>query len=292
MQKWKRWLGIGILGAAIMTALAFALRSPPVPVDMGRVTKGELIVSIDDEGETRVREKYVVSAPLGGRLLRITQDAGDPVEAGETVLARIQPSEPTFLDVRSQSEAQARLKAAQASLDLALADLEKMKAERDFAQSELRRIEELAKSQTVSEASADRARMQFSAARAAVASAQAAVDVAEHQVESARASLISPQGNTQGRVDARCCVVDVRSPITGRVLRLLEESEAIVTAGTPLVEVGNPNDLEIVVDLLSSDAVKVRHGATAFITDWGGVTMICQPLCVVSNLLALSKYPL
>lgn len=270
MQKWKRWLGIGILGAAIITALVFALRSPPVPVDMGRVTKGELIVTIDDEGETRVREKYVVSAPLGGRLLRITQDAGDPVEAGETVLARIQPSEPTFLDVRSQSEAQARLKAAQASLDLAFADLEKMKAERDFAQSELRRIEELAKSQTVSEASADRARMQFSAARAAVASAQAAVDVAEHQVESARASLISPQGNIQGSVDARCCVVDVRSPITGRVLRLLEESEAIVTAGTPLVEVGNPNDLEIVVDLLSSDAVKVQPGASAFITDWGG----------------------
>lgn len=269
-QNIRQWISLTILGVVILSALFLALRQPPLAVDLGEVTKGPLVITVDEDGETRVREAYVVSAPVTGRLLRITQDVGDPVIAGETVLATIQPSEPTFLDVRSQSEARAQIRSSEAALKLAKAEVERAAAERDFAQNELKRMETLFQTQTVAEAAVDRARMQFSSTRAALASAQAAVDVADHEMERARAMLITPQDSPEGGIDTRCCTVDVRSPITGRLLRLIEESEAVLPAGAPLVEVGNPRELEIVVDLLSSDAVRVEPNAPVRIMDWGG----------------------
>jgi len=269
-KTFKRWTGIGVFVAVLVFALFLALRKPPVAVDYGEVSEGPLIITIDEDGETRVREVYVVSAPVTGRLLRITQDVGDPVSAGETVLATIQPSEPTFLDIRSQSEAEAQIRSSEATLSLAQAEVERAIAERDFAQNELKRMETLFQTQTVAEAAVDRARMQFSSARAALASAQAAVDVADHELERAQAMLISPQDLPNDGIDERCCTVDVRSPITGRLLRLIEKSEAVLPAGAPLLEVGNPKELEIVVDLLSADAVRVRPSAKVAITDWGG----------------------
>lgn len=269
-QTFRRWAGIAVFALVLCLALFLALRKPPISVDYGEVSEGPLIITIDEDGETRVREVYVVSAPVTGRLLRITQDVGDPVSAGETVLATIQPSEPTFLDIRSQSEAEAQIRSSEATLSLAQAEVERATAERDFAQNELKRMETLFQTQTVAEAAVDRARMQFSSARAALASAQAAVDVADHELERAQAMLISPQDLPMDGIDERCCTVDVRSPITGRLLRLIEKSEAVLPAGAPLLEVGNPQELEIVVDLLSSDAVRVKPSASVSITDWGG----------------------
>lgn len=269
-QILRRWAGIGVLTLIVFLALFLALRKPPLAVDYGQVSEGPLIITIDEDGETRVREVYVISAPVTGRLLRITQDVGDPVRAGETVLATIQPSEPTFLDVRSQSEAEAQIRSSEATLTLAQAEMERAVAERDFAQNELKRMEALFQTQTVAEAAVDRARMQFSSARAALASAQAAVDVADHELERAQAMLIAPQDLPKDGIDQRCCTVDVRSPISGRLLRLVEKSEAVLAAGAPLLEVGNPRELEIVVDLLSSDAVRVQPLASVSITDWGG----------------------
>ena len=120
-QLLRRWTSVIILAAVIIGAVFLALRKPPIPVDMGQVDEGPLVLTIDEDGETRVREVYTISTPVTGRLLRITQNVGDPVTAGETVLARIQPSEPTFLDVRSQSEAQAQVRTAEAALTLAQA---------------------------------------------------------------------------------------------------------------------------------------------------------------------------
>lgn len=266
----KKWLKRGMMGAGVALAvilLALALRAPPVAVDIGQVTRGPLAVTIDEEGETRVRETYVVSAPVGGRLLRITADVGDPAEGGETILARIEPSAPAFLDRRSETEAKAQISAAKAALALAEADVKRAMADRDLARTELRRVEELIQSSAVSQAALDRARATFERAQAALQTAQAAVDVARYQLESAEAMLITP-GNA-GASDTACCL-DVRAPVSGRVLQLIQKSETVVGPGTPLVSLGDPNDLEIVVDLLSMDAVKIREGAAADIIGWGG----------------------
>ncbi|RME66628.1 MAG: HlyD family efflux transporter periplasmic adaptor subunit, partial [Alphaproteobacteria bacterium] len=246
-------MGAGV--AAIAVLLVLALRAPPVAVDIGTAMRGPLTVTINEEGETRVREAYVVSAPVGGRLLRITAKVGDSAEGGETILARIEPSAPAFLDRRSESEARAQIRAAQAALTLAEADVKRAAADRDLALTELRRIEKLIQSNTVSQAALDRARATFQRTQAAMQTAQAAVDVARYNLESAEAMLITP--GTATASEATCCL-DVRAPVSGRVLQVMQESETVVTPGTPLVSLGDPRDLEIVADLLSTDAVKVR----------------------------------
>ena len=268
----RLWLRRALIGAGIVllvVLLVLALRAPPVAVDIGQVTRGPLTVTIDEEGETRVREAYVISAPVGGRLLRVTADAGDFAQAGETILARIEPSAPAFLDRRSATEAKAQISAAKAALTLAQADVRRAAADRELARTELERIEQLFQSRTVSQAALDRARANFERAQAAMQTTQASVDVARYQLESAEAMLITPDNETQYGTGATCCL-NVRAPVSGRVLQVLQESETVVTPGTPLVSLGDPNDLEVVVDLLSMDAVKIREGATVDIIGWGG----------------------
>ena len=268
--KWFKRIAAGAGALIVLALIAVALRPAPVAVDLAAVARGSLLVTIDDEGETRVRDVYVVSAPVAGRVLRIEQEVGDAVEAGQTILARIQPSDPSFLDVRSQSEAEARVRAAQAELALHEADVQRAIAERDFADVELERTRELIKGGNVSEAALDRKQMSFNTAAAQVKTADAAVAVARSELERARASLIAPSSRDGEGVDPRCCIVNVRAPVSGRVLKLIQESETVVGAGQGLVEVGDPADLEIVVDLLSTDAVRVREGAAVAVTDWGG----------------------
>ena len=268
--KWFKRTAAGAGALIVLAVIVVALRPAPVAVDLAAVAQGSLLVTIDDEGETRVRDVYVVSAPVAGRVLRIEQEVGDAVEAGQTILARIQPSDPSFLDVRSQSEAEARVRAAEAELALREADVQRAIAERDFADVELERTRELIKGGNVSEAALDRKQMSFNTAAADVKTADAAVAVARSELERARASLIAPSSRDGEGVDPRCRIVNVRAPVSGRVLKLIQESETVVGAGQGLVEVGDPADLEIVVDLLSTDAVRVREGAAVAVTDWGG----------------------
>ncbi|GAB4136359.1 MAG: HlyD family efflux transporter periplasmic adaptor subunit [Sphingomonadales bacterium] len=272
----RLWLRRALMGAGIallVMLLVLALRAPPVAVDIGQVTRGPLTVTVDEEGETRVREAYVISAPVGGRLLRVTADAGDPAQAGETILARIEPSAPAFLDRRSETEAKAQISAAKAALALAEADVRRAAADRELARTELERIEQLFQSRTVSQAALDRARASFERAQAAMQTAQAAVDVARFQLESAQAMLIRPDNEAQSGTGATCCL-NVRAPVSGRVLQVLQESETVVAPGTPLVSLGDPDDLEIVVDLLSMDAVKISEGAQVEIVGWGGDSIL------------------
>ncbi|MBB4211668.1 HlyD family secretion protein [Rhodothalassium salexigens DSM 2132] len=255
-------------GAALLLALlALALRPVPHIVDLAEVTRGDLAATVAEEGETRVREVYTVSAPVAGRLLRVRFDVGDPVTAGETVLARIRPTDPAFLDRRTEAEITAEIEAARASLALAEADVARAEAERDFAASELKRGQELAEKGNISTASLDRARMASHTAEASVRTAKAAVAVARSELSRAQAALAQPGEAEEG---AECCIVQLVSPATGRVLRLLQESEAVVIAGQGIIEVGDPRDLEVVADLLSTDAVRVRAGAPVTIEGWGG----------------------
>lgn len=265
----RRILWYLLVAGLVAAALFYAFRPQPVSVDLAILSRGEMVVTIDGDGQTRAREVYVVSAPISGRVLRVERHAGDRVVANETVLATIQPTDPTFLDRRARAQAEAVIKAAEAGFALAEAEQARAAAELDFARSELTRAEQLAGRGTVSQRDLDRAKLELRTADAAVATTRATVEMRRFELETARAALIQPGGES-GAGDGQSCCIDVFSPVDGKVLRVIRESEGVAVAGSPLIEVGDPGDLEIVVDLLSSDAVRVAEGAGVMIEDWGG----------------------
>ena len=264
----RRFVGPAIALAVVVAGLAYAFWPLAVPVDIAAVTRGALSVTVDGDGQTRVREVYVVSAPVAGRVLRIERHVGDAVAAGETVLATIEPGDPAFLDRRGRRQAEAAVEAAAAAKMLGQAELASGLAELEFARSDLDRASRLAERGTISERALDSAKLEYHRRDAALAAARAALDMRAHELETAQAALIEP-GEDGGGESENCCV-EVKAPVSGRVLALVQESEAVVAAGAPLVEIGDPRDLEIVVDLLSSDAVKVAKGAEVRIEGWGG----------------------
>ncbi len=259
------WLPIA---AGVAAALAWLLWPRPVGVDLAVVTRGPLTVTISDEGETRVREVFAVSAPLPGFLRRLEVHAGDPVIGQETIVAWIEPSDPSFLDARSAAEARASVGAAQAARSHAAAEVRRAEAELDFAQSELARIRELAAQGAASESALEAGERHERVTRAAIDEARAGLAVRESDLTRARAALVAPRARRSAREACEC--VEVASPVTGSVLRVLRESEGLVAAGEPILEVGDPADLEVAVDLLSTDAVRVTPGQRVVIDTWGG----------------------
>ena len=262
-----RIAGWGAVALLLAAGLAFAFWPRPVPVDLGVIDSGPLTVTVDDEGITRVREVYAVAAPLAGRVRRLDLDVGDVVEAGLPTVAPIQPSAPALLDERSRRQAEAEVQAARAAVGYARAERERVQAELDFLLAELDRARRLAERGTVSPVTLDRAEKEVNTAKAALDTAIAALEVRAYELEVARARLSDPAVEP-GAPDA--CCVRVPAPADGVVLRVLQESEVQVAAGAVLVEIGDPGDLEVVVDLLSSEAVGVEPGAPATLTGWGG----------------------
>lgn len=258
--------GIGLLAVAF---LIYAFMPSPVAVDIGKVTRGPLQVTIEEEAKTRVHDVYVVSAPVTGRLLRIEPEPGDAVAAGETIVARLLPSDPAFLDVRSQTQAKADVESAEAALALAQAEVDHATADAEYARTEYQRVRALRSKQNASRAALDRAERDWRATQATLETAKATVRVRQAQLENARARLIDPADVKSAGGSAG--VLRVRAPVNGRILRVLQESESVVLAGTPLVEIGDPHgDLEVVAELLSTDAVRVRPGNRVLIEKWGG----------------------
>ena len=264
----RRALGLG-LAVVIVGIIVLAFWPSPAVVDFGAVERGPLIVTVNEEARTRVRDVYVVSAPVSGRLLRIDSEPGDLVEGQLTVVARMLPSDPSFLDARAQTQAEADVRSAEAGLTLAQAEVERAQAQTDYAETEVGRARELFSRETVSQAVVDRAELQLRTARAALSTAQATVRVRQAALENARARLMDPTAvDADANADG---VIEIRAPVSGRVLRVLHESEGVVLAGAPLLEVGDPeSDLEIVTELLSTDAVRVQPGDRVIIDKWGG----------------------
>lgn len=259
------WAGLGLVLAA---GLVYAFRPRPVPVDLVPVEVGPLQVTLDEEGRTRVRDAYMLSAPVAGRARRIELEVGDPVVAGETVVAEIDPIDPTLLDFRSEKEARAAVGAAEATRSRAAAALEQAEAELDFARAELRRYEQLRARGAASEQKLDIARREFRSARAALETTRAALQEATFELDRARARLLSPLGS-QERPESGPSI-PLRAPVSGRVLRVPHESARVVPAGEPLLEIGDPQQLEVVVDLLSADAVRAEPGQRVLLEQWGG----------------------
>lgn len=264
----RRILFWGCLALALAAGLAISFWPRAIPVDLVTMRPGELVVTVDDEGKTRIHDVYAISAPVAGRMRRIEAEVGDVVSAWETILAEIEPADPAFLDPRGQAQAQAEVRAAESALALSRAELERAEAELAFADSELKRARELIGPGTISQREMDEAERAFRTRSAALQTARAAVQVSGFELERARAQLLSP-AQTQD-VHGQCACVPIRAPVDGAVLRILRTSEEVVAAGEPIAELGDPRDLEIVVDLLSPDAVRVQPGQRVVIEGWGG----------------------
>ncbi|RMF03255.1 MAG: HlyD family efflux transporter periplasmic adaptor subunit, partial [Alphaproteobacteria bacterium] len=266
---WIKRLTGGALLLAAAGLFVYALLPQPVLVDVETVSRGELRVTVDEEGETRIREIYVVSSPIDGKVLRSPREVGDAVKKDETIVAIIEPAEPSFLDVRRRRELEAAVAAARAAVRLAESEVRRAKSELKFAEKDLARTRALAERGTVSQRTLEKAELEVEVRRAALAEAIATLELREKELESAKARLIGPQDRDVIASEESCCI-EVRAPIDGVVLRIDRESEQVVKAGDPLLQIGDPRDLEIVVDLLSTDAVKVKPGADAVVEGWGG----------------------
>ena len=267
--KWiKRAIGLAfVLG--MVAATVYALMPQPIPVDIAVIDRGALEVTVDEEGMARVRDVYVVSSPIAGRLERIPVHVGDPVFRDDTVVASIRPLDPAFLDVRGRREMGALVDAARAAVASAEAQLNATEVNARVAQSDLERSQKLAATQTISVHELEKATNDLDTAKAGVEQAKATLELRKSELASAQARLIEPDALAPSASGGSCCVV-ARSPIDGVVLKLSAESEKVVLGGAPLVEVGDPRDLEIVTHLLSADAVKIAPGASARLDEWGG----------------------
>jgi HlyD family secretion protein len=270
MKSWLSWLLV-FIGLALAVAIGYSFWPKPQEVDLVTVERGSISVSVDEDGKTRIREKYVVSAPLSGRLMRIGMDAGDPVVAGETLIASIEPRDPELLDARAIAQAEARVSAAQSALSRTEPQLEQARIEQANAERYMNRVREAPDAFT--ESDLDNVQAQYRAASEQLRMAKYAQEIARFELEQAQAALIRSrprEENSQEPTDANGWTFTIRSPITGRVLRVLQESSAVVTPGTPLVELGDPSDLEVEIDVLSSDAVKINAGDPVVFEHWGG----------------------
>lgn len=258
---------------AIAGALVAAFWPRAEMVDLGRTERQDMALTIDEEGRTRVRDAYVVSTPVDGRLMRVGVVPGDPVRRGASVVAQMLPINPAALDARTREQAKAAVDAARAGLRVAEADLAAAEADLDLARSDLRRTSELADRGTVSRAALDRARSTAQAALAHKNTAEAAIAQREAQLASAQAQLIGfdDLGLLTALEVERGEEIPIYAPADGRVLQVFEENETILSAGTPILEIGNIEEgLEVVTRLLSRDAVQVSTGDPVLVEDWGG----------------------
>ncbi|MBH5398847.1 efflux RND transporter periplasmic adaptor subunit [Bradyrhizobium sp. CNPSo 4010] len=270
-----------IIGAALLVAIAGGLAwfawPRPVLVDLATVAKGPIEVTADDDGKTRVRHVYTVSAPIAGKVLRISHPlgehgpslhVGDEVIANQTVVALMQPTLPGFIDARSRDQLQAEVLAADAAIQQQEAEVQRIEAALEFFRTEFQRAQTLLRTQSVSAQAFDKAKFEVASNEAALASAKAQVEMRRAVRTSLAARLMDP-ANAAPSAEPMCCI-RVLAPASGRVLKIIQDSETTVLPGTPLVDIGNPLDLEVVADLLSTDAVQIKVGAPARIDNWGG----------------------
>ena len=267
MKPIRPWTASGIVLALALAGLAVRGFMPrPIAVDPAPITRGPLEVTISEEARTRLKDRYVLSAPVAGTACRSVFDVGDPVSEGQ-VLATIRPLPARAPDARTRAEARAATAAAKAAVAAARQRLEAAVAETELARSELGRLEPLGRRQLVPEETVDRARAALKGALAVERSARYGVEVAEHELEAARTRLAYTGEDRDFDVGD---VVEVRAPVSGAVLAVEQACEGIVTPGDPLLEIGDTRSLEVIAEVLSADAVRIAPGMTVRFERWGG----------------------
>ncbi len=253
-----------IIGILIASVMAFI--PEPVEVETSKVFEGTLRVSVQEDGKTRIREKYVVSSPVAGRLSRIELKPGDDICGDGNMIALIMPADPTMLDARSQAQAEARVEQARAALNRSQANSEQMQINHELSQSKYERAERLMESKAISQNEYDSARSEFLANTQAVRTTKFDSEIAEFELKMAEAAMLQFSDDEGPIVEP----FEVTSPISGTVLRVFQESATVVGVGTPLIEIGDPQNLEIEIDVLSTDAVRIQPYAELTIEHWGG----------------------
>jgi HlyD family secretion protein len=262
MPKTPLW--VKFIAALVVVAIgAVLLRPTPVDVEIGTVEMRPFFQAIEEQGRTRARNPYLITAPVSGRLLRTRLDEGDRVSSGE-VIAIIAP---TPQDQRSSAYAQANLAAAQARLAVANASLQETLSAYERIKRERERREELFNRSLASAEETELYRQLETAEQARVERAEASVSAAQADIESARALMLGTDPEDQSFDQS---MIEIKAPVRGTVYSVLEENERVIQAGTPLLEISNQDSLEVVVDLLTQDAVKVEAGDTVYISGWGG----------------------
>jgi len=260
-RRWPLYAGATVF--ALLIVAGFWPRA--IPVEIAATTRGALRVTIDEEGQTRVRNRYVVSSPVGGQLRRIELKPGAVVRAGETVLAELETAGTDLLDASALAQAEARVGAAEGNLAAAEARREAAAASRKLAEAELARQRALAERNLISSQELETAEVRATTAAQEERAAAFSAQVAAFELEQARAALRRGLPGAEGGPR-----VVVRSPVDGVILRVFQESARLVQGGTELLEVGDPADLEIKVEVLSRDGVAVKPGATVMLERWGG----------------------
>ena len=274
------WL---VIIAGFAALLAYGFMPTPLDVQVVQPEIGSLQITVNDDGETRIRENYVISVSVAGKMLRVDLQEGDSVLAGETEIARIQPSDPSLLDARTRAEAEARVQVAMAAYTHSRSEVDRAKESLDLAKREFERAKQLIESRAMSQSEFDVKDNALRLAYADLRSAESALSVAGYEIDQAKAaveyitSTFDPNDKNLFKVIA---------PISGKVLEVYREDSGVVESGTPIVRIGDPSDLEIVIDILSTDAVKVRPGDKVIIEHWGGE----QPLAAVVRLVEPSAF--
>jgi HlyD family secretion protein len=275
----KRWLWIVVLSAAVVGGIVYGLRPQPVPVEAARVTTGPLRVTVEEEGKTRLKSRYIVSAPVAGFMSRLKLKAGDHIKEGQ-VITRIGAATTTFLDERTRDTGEARVRVAESSLEVAesrvnsvLEQQRSAQVNLDYWKRQLEREERLVKTGDISAQRLDQTNTEIHRAEASLDAAKRAVETSRMEVDSAAAEVSAARAALRpasAPPPARRETIPVTIPAAGRVIRVIQESEAVVAPGTPLIEVGNANAIEVEVEVLSPDAVQMGPGTRVLFTGWGG----------------------
>lgn len=261
--QWRRRIVLVLIAVLVAWGLFQGFRPQPVEVDLGTAARAPLRVTIEQDGRTRVVDRYVVAAPVSGYARRIKLDVGDAVERGAT-LAELEPLRAEMLDVRRRAEAEARIAAAESSVSATEQRANAAASNASLAQKELQRVRALRLTGHVSAAAEDRAASEAERSAAELRSAQFAAATAYHELAAARTALKYAASGSSAEP------VAVRAPVAGRVLKIPRKSEGTVAVGQPLLEIGDPRALEVEVDVLSADAVRIHPGARVVFERWGG----------------------
>ncbi|MEK6654036.1 MAG: HlyD family efflux transporter periplasmic adaptor subunit, partial [Thermodesulfobacteriota bacterium] len=262
----RRKLFVIVIILVVVSATIYGFMPKAADVDLVDVSRGPLQVTIEEEGRTRLKERFVISAPTAGYMRRIDAKVGDSVRKGQ-ILVTLEPLRSQALDPRSRAEAEATVSAAAASLDAAMEKERAAMADADYLERRLERITNLYAKGSVAKDQFDQAESEAKKARAVQRSAKAAVDVSHAEFERTKTTLqnFTPSGRTE-----KHNTIYVLSPVGGRILRIYRESEGVVHVGEPLMDIGNADNLEVRVDVLSSDAVKMKKGTRVIFKRWGG----------------------
>jgi HlyD family secretion protein len=276
-MKLRKWMIVIIITAGVLSAIVYGFMPKPVPVDLVKVSRGPLKVTVEEEGKTRVKDRFVLSAPVAGFMRRIKLDVGDRVQKGET-LAEIEPLKSNLLDPRSHATAEAAVSSAEAALKVEEERVRAAEADAEYTRRNLERIKKLYEGGYVAKDALEQAETGAKRAEANLLSAEAAVKVARFELDKARTMLRhSAAENT--RIQGK--IITIQAPVNGNVLKIYRESEGVVQSGEPLIDIGDPRKLEVKVEVLSADAVRIKPGTSVLFERWGGNSTLLGKVRVV-----------